>query len=445
MFWRGRNEQSVEERLRKERPQPSKDLVRSIVGELGSRGPQTPKLRHAFGPAALTGALLLGLLAVGGLGYGGARIATVVTQLTGGSFSHGGGVTTVSGAAAVAQYGTTTTTTTATTTTATTTTATTTTATTTTTTATTTTPTTTTTPGTTTTTVTTPTTPGTTGTLTISVPPATGGSSNIVPPASLQVSYSSNTFGTSGPVSVTAAAATSVPAPTGTNNVAFVFNATDSNGNAIHTLSAILTFHLDAPCSYLPAIYENGGWRTLNDVGTASPTSADLGSTHDGYFRSSCTDGTGSFSIFTEHLSIFGIVSPANLTVSASGRKLQPAGSHKFGDAELVKPGAPTLNFVKAPTASAGKVTFAYYVNEQVSAYLHVFQGGKELHILAGKSVYRGHKLGGPARQTIHIGMIRPGTAYTTLAVRGLKAGAKVQIIVIDFDGNKVTKTLKVG
>jgi hypothetical protein len=487
MWWRNRQERKLERRLRQERPRPSDELVRSIRADVVSGRQRLLRAVSALPSTVLTVAALLGLVAVGGLGFATSRITNTLTHI--GNNVYVPEQTTLRidvNNAAQDQYGTTATTATtttaptttaattthaATTTAATTTAATTTTRTTTTRTTTrTTTAKTTTAAATTTTVAVAKTTIAATGTTSVGLtfaltnpnPTTTGtttggtattASGGSVAPATVTAAIPAKTFTSTpgqtvtGPVTVAAALPPTQATSqlTGQDNVAFTVTATTDDGTEIHTLGTYITFTVTAPCGFSPAVYANGGWRAMSEV-PAPPTIADLGSNGDGYSVGSCdaTTGTAAYSLYTAHLSTFGIVAPENIDVSQSGRKLKAAGSGKFGDSLLVKPGPPTLRFPKAPVVKNGKIAFSYYVNEQVSAYLHVLSGGKEVPILAGKSIYRGHRIRGVSRKTIHISMLRPGTALTTLAVGSLKPGSKVAVTVIDYDGNKVTRTITI-
>jgi hypothetical protein len=65
---RGFRHRSLERRLRRERPQPRTELLASIARELGGARRPTARLRLGFA-GALTGALVVMLASVGGIGY----------------------------------------------------------------------------------------------------------------------------------------------------------------------------------------------------------------------------------------------------------------------------------------------------------------------------------------------------------------------------------------
>jgi hypothetical protein len=79
---KGKWERKLEARLRRERPEPGRELVEAITGELGAPGRRStaPRLRLAFG-VVLTAGLLVALAAVGGLGYAASSATRAVEEV----------------------------------------------------------------------------------------------------------------------------------------------------------------------------------------------------------------------------------------------------------------------------------------------------------------------------------------------------------------------------
>lgn len=69
----------------------------------------------------------------------------------------------------------------------------------------------------------------------------------------------------------------------------------------------------------------------------------------------------------TRHLTIFGVISKADVKLSESGPKTAAVGSGKFGDPSLTHGGPPTVTIVKAPILVGNKVMLAFFVDEQVA------------------------------------------------------------------------------
>ncbi|MHB8651267.1 MAG: hypothetical protein ACYDBR_14010, partial [Gaiellaceae bacterium] len=282
----------MEERLAAERPEPSAELVRSIVTEI--RGATAGRRRRSpIRLVALAAAVLAGLAAIGGLGYAATYTARVVAIVTGSQSvsAHRSAAT-----AARAQYGTTTA---ATTTAA--------------------------------TTSTTTQTTGSGGEATTSAQPGSSGSVSTEAPGSttpIGVSWSASTF--TAPVSVTV---DPTPAAVTTGGVTFAVGtilvsvtATNTNtSGAVTTLAAPLELVIpNAPSGFVPAVSSDGvSFRALTQI-SGPPLPADQ---QDGYFLAA--DGVH---ILTRHLTIFGVIAKSNVTVSETGRKLAPANSGRWGD-----------------------------------------------------------------------------------------------------------------
>src|SRR5207249_2304675 len=77
MPWKRKN--SIEDRLRAERPQAPEQFVRAVMRDLGSASPR----RHPVRVAAVFAAGALGLLAIGGLGYAATYAGQVISVITG--------------------------------------------------------------------------------------------------------------------------------------------------------------------------------------------------------------------------------------------------------------------------------------------------------------------------------------------------------------------------
>jgi hypothetical protein len=404
----------IERRLRAARPQASESVVNAIMGELeGARsGPaRRPRLRLA----GVTAGLALGVLAVGGLGYAMTYAGDFVTGVT----RHIGvgtrtTVRTVVLNAANDQYGTTTsaTTTTFTTTAATTTTS----------------------PATTT---------SSDGTKSTSVQASSSGTVTVAAPTDTAqqtaVTWSPTTFDKPVVISVDPTPPVAAPAFLGPANdrIVSIVVTDKSTGAVIHNLAAPLEIvFANAPAGFVPAVSEDGvNFRALAEI--AGPPLPD--NAQDGFYR------TGDdIHIITRHLTQFAVLYKAHLSTSESGRKTQPAGSGKFGDPTRIHSGAPVVDIVNAPTAIGNDVALTFFVDEQVGIYVHVVSDDAEL-VLGSSSTVRKHRIGGKSRKTFHIAILRPGTINLNLHVPvGLVPGSKVQITFVDFDGNKVEKTVTI-
>ncbi|MHB8469178.1 MAG: hypothetical protein ACYDCH_05420 [Gaiellaceae bacterium] len=394
----------MEERLAAERPEPSAELVRSIVTEI--RGATAGRRRRSpIRLVALAAAVLAGLAAIGGLGYAATYTARVVAIVTGSQSvsAHRSAAT-----AARAQYGTTTA---ATTTAA--------------------------------TTSTTTQTTGSGGEATTSAQPGSSGSVSTEAPGSttpIGVSWSASTF--TAPVSVTV---DPTPAAVTTGGVTFAVGtilvsvtATNTNtSGAVTTLAAPLELVIpNAPSGFVPAVSSDGvSFRALTQI-SGPPLPADQ---QDGYFLAA--DGVH---ILTRHLTIFGVIAKSNVTVSETGRKLAPANSGRWGDPLRIHTGPPVLALRSTPTANGDKVAFTFFVDEQAALYFHVLSGGKELD-MTGSSSVRGHKVGGSLDRTLHVPVLRPGTIPVTLVLKKPSGKLSILVIAVDYDGNKVIRTARVG
>jgi hypothetical protein len=366
-----------------------------------------PQLRAAL----FTAIVAVGIAAVGGVGYAMTYVGSVIDGVTHITIVHTrSSVRTVVVNAANDQYGTTTTqTTTATTTTS---------------------------------TVAAVSTSGD-GTKTATVPQSSAGTVTVAPPtdgsAPTQVTWSSTTFAT--PVTVTIDPTPPIAAPAfagpASDQIVSIVVTNPATGQVIHQLSAPLEIVFpNAPKGYVPAFSEDGvNFQALTEI--SGPPLPD--SQQDGYYVAS----DGSIHILTRHLTQFAVLYKANYSQSESGRKTAPAGSGKFGDPTRMHTGAPNVDVLK-PTLSGESVSFSFFVDEQAAVYFHVISNGKQL-VISPSSTVRKSPVGGTGHTTLHVVILRPGTIATTLHVPGVKAGSKVQVTFVDYDGHKVTKTLTVG
>jgi hypothetical protein len=400
----------LERRLRSERPKPPNALVRSILADIDGRerGRLAPTRVRVLGVAAT---VVVGLAAIGGLGYAATYTTHVVAIITGSQSiaSHR-----ASDNAARAQYGTTTATTT-------------------------------TRAAATTTTASTSTTTATTGSggeaATTAQPGSTGSVSTESPGDTshpVSATWASDTFAVPTKVTVdpTPTLATGITLKAG-SIVVSITATNSSNGSAVTTLAAPLEVVIgNPPSGFVPAVSTDGvNFRALTQI-SGPPLPADQ---QDGYFVAA--DGVH---ILTRHLTIFGVISKSDLTLSEKGRKLAAPGSGKFGDPTRIHNGAPVFMITKAPAATAGKVTFTFFVDEQAALYFHVLSGTKEA-VLTGSSKVRATKLGGTNNRTLHVAVLRPGTIPVTLVLARPPSGKlSIQVSAIDFDGNKVTRTARV-
>lgn len=403
-FWSKHDK--LEDRLRAEKPRPSDDLVSSIKGDLKAAGRVSRRgLRPQLRLAGITAALFAGLLVIGGAGYAMTSISSVIDSVS----THIGIRTTVRTVvlnAANDQYGTTTTqTTTQTTTSATTTTS--------------------------------------SGAKSTNVQTSTPGSLTVAPsgdPAQqTKVTWSATTFATPVIIAVNPTPPAGVLTFHGpaTQSVVNIVVTDPKTGLAVHELSAPLEIGFpNAPAGYVPAFSEDGlpPFQSLPEL--TSP-SLPVGQKW-GFYR----DGT-TVRVFTRHLTAFAVLYKANLGTSESGRKTATAGSGKFGDPTRIHIGAPVVTVPASATASGSDVGVSFFVDEQVALYAHVVSGSSEL-VLGGSSTLRGHTVGGKSRKTLHLVILRPGTMNLNLHVPGLKPGAQVQLIMVDFDGHKVVKTITI-
>lgn len=256
---------------------------------------------------------------------------------------------------------------------------------------------------------------------------------------SVAVSWDSSSFAT--PVTLTVNPSPALAGSTqliGNSNALVSVVVTDpSTGQQIHKLAApIDVVFTNPPKTFVPAVSDDGGvtYRAVPKI-TAPPLPADK---VDGYY----TDASGNIHILTRHVTIFGAIYKANLTNSETGRKLAPAGSGKFGDPTRIHVGPPAFRWVAKPAASGNAITYTFFVDEQVALYVHALAGGSEVS-LEGSSTIRLNRIGGVARKTLHIVILRPGTIRMTLRLPSGASGATVSLIGRDYDGHKATLSAK--
>lgn len=404
-----KRERTIEDRLRDERPQPPEHLVRAIRASIGTGTARRPvlRMRLALGSSALTAAALVGLLAVGGIGYAASTTTNLLSNITSHHFfAKKSTIRTSIVVAAVAQYGTTTTTTTTTATT---------------------------------------TTVASSGEVVAQVLPTSSGSVDVTSPGATQplasVVWTADTFGGSAVVNVNPSPPlVSTTLLLGSGNELLSISVTGANGEPVHALSAPLDIVFHNPgASFVPVISEDGiNFRALTKIdGPPLPDSM-----QDGYY----IDSAGDVHILTRHVTIFAVLYKANVTASESGRKFAAPGSGKFGDPTRIHAGAPVLKVVSTPTVAATHVKFTFFVDEQAAAYFHVLSNGKPLVLHPDTSTIRGHRIGGAPDKTLHEVILRPGTIAMNLAVPGAAKGRlTLQLTVVDYDGHKVTRTVKIG
>jgi len=399
----------LEDRLRAERPRPSDDLISSIKGDLAEAKPRARRgARPQLRLAGITAALVLGVLAVGGAGFAmtyGADFATGVIHHT--FVSHKTFVNTVVLNAANDQYGTTTTQTT-----------------------------------TVSSTTTSATTTNSDGAKSTVVKSSSQGSITVAPPTNgaeqTKVTWSPTTF--TKPVVIVVDPTPPAAAPKfigpSAQSVVSITVTDPTTGAVIHQLDAPLEIVFpNAPAGYVPVYSEDGiNFRLLSDIGQPPLPSGD----QDGFYRVG-----NDVHIVTRHLTAFAVLYKANYSQSESGRKTATAGSGKFGDPTRIHAGAPKVDVPGTPTASGSNVNFSFFVDEQAAVYVHVLSGSNQ-PVLGNSSTIRKHKIGGKSRKTFHLVILRPGTIGMNLHVPGVKPGAKVQLTFVDFDGNKVSKTVTI-
>ncbi|HVS84914.1 MAG TPA: hypothetical protein VHD91_04730 [Gaiellaceae bacterium] len=181
-------------------------------------------------------------------------------------------------------------------------------------------------------------------------------------------------------------------------------------------------------------------------VAAGTLTCSDLDSTtRDGYYEPDASHVV----IFTCHLTVFAVVTKDKLSISASGRKFAPAGSGKFGDPTLYSPQPAQLKQVGSSVTvgslkslSGHSVSFGFFVNEQVAAYITVFAKGKKLPIALKGTMIRGTTLTNKVDvKALHIPVLKPGTLKLRLRIPDgrLQPGEhyRIRILAIDYDGNK--------
>jgi len=415
-----RHRQKLEDLLVASRREPPPELVHSLARYVSGDPARPLRLRGLIRVAVLTVALLVALFALGGLGYA----MTAATDLVNKVVSHAtyasrpelqlAGVN-----AALDQYGTTTTV-------ATTTEAATTTVAATTTTATTTVAT---------TTVATTTTTGAGGEVTVAAKTGTSGAIAVQAPGSSQqviVSWTGTSFAM--PVSVQVD-----PTPKLGSNVVGVggqfvaITLTAADGQAVHELSAPLELVFKSPhAGYVPAVSEDGiTFRELVPIsGPPLPDSMD-----DGYY----VDSAGNVHILTRHVTIFAVVSPAVIRISASGKRTPPAGSGKFGDPTLNHPGPPGLSQI------AVKASRIAHGADQLKLGLSVDEQAKLSLVLFGPSGVAVPLTSNGRRSTSpQLTVLRPGKVQLALgtAAGELKPGAvyRLRLSALDFDGNQTVR-----
>lgn len=398
---------SLEHRLRAARPEVPEELAHRITGEMTSHRGRRTVMRPQIRTALVTGIVAIGIAAVGGAGYAMTYVGDTIGSVKAVVVHTRTQVRTVVVNAANDQYGTTTTQTT--------------------------------------TTTQAVAAQGTTttanGSVSTSVPKSTSGSVTVAPSTNTSVKtsvkWSPSTFSTAVKITVNPAPAVAQPAFVGpvADQIVQITITDPVTGQVIHQLAAPLEIVFsNAPKGYVPAVSEDGvSFRPLKLLsGTTLPAGQ-----QDGYYVDS--DGT-TVHVLTMHLTQFAVLYKANLTVSESGRKLQPAGSGKFGDPTRIHVGAPKLD-VLTPTVSGSNVRLSLFVDEQVALYLTALSNGSAL-VMDGSSTIRKHTIGGKSRKNFHVVILRPGTINLNLHIPGVKPGTKIQVTVVDYDGNKVSKTV---
>ena len=399
--WFGRKD-TIEDRLQAERPQPPEPLVRSILADIRADR-ERPTMRSRTRVAALSTAVLVALLAVGGLGYAATFATQIVAKITHPKIvvTHRTVLRPSIVNAAEDQYGTTTATT-----------------------------------------ATTATTTG--GEETVAAQLGQGASVSTSAPGSstqVTVAWDPATFTTAADVTVDPTPSlTSTATLLGAGNSLVSIVATDpATGQPIHTLSTPMDIvFANVPAGYVPTVSTDGvTFRALSLLaGTTLPADQ-----QDGYYIAG-----GVIHVLTRHLTLFGVVYKGNISVSETGRKLAAPNSGKWGDPLRIHTGPPALRIVTTPTANATRIPFTFFVDEQAALYVHVLSGTQQI-VLGGGSKIAGMKIGGGLTKTQHLAILRPGTITASLEVPKVRmhpGKLSLVVTVVDFDGNKVTRTIAV-
>jgi hypothetical protein len=228
----------------------------------------------------------------------------------------------------------------------------------------------------------------------------------------------------------------------GSGNQLISIVVTNASGQVVHDLSSPIdiTFK-NPPPNFVPVISTDGV--NFRAVPLLSGTTLPAGQS-DGYYVAA----DGSIHILTMHLTVFAVLYKANINVSETGRKTPQAGSGIFGDPTRNHTGAPKLNQVgttitpSTSPAGATYVPFTYYVDEQAATWIAIFDSnGKAVDISRTGTYVRGHRYSGTPVKNLHLVILRPGQIKTMLRIpKGvLIAGHtyKIRVTAVDFDGHK--------
>ncbi|HET7647447.1 MAG TPA: hypothetical protein VFK17_02690 [Gaiellaceae bacterium] len=236
----------------------------------------------------------------------------------------------------------------------------------------------------------------------------------------------------------------------GTDNKVVAISVSDQTGQPVHTLEKPMDIDLGAKGDdYVPSISEDGSaFRALKKVD--GPDSALDPKHHDGYYISA----DNHVHILTLHLTIFAVLYKANLSISESGRTLKQPGSGQFGDPTLIHSGAANMKrvgnvkvfrFNKKTGWSGRAVRFTFFVDEQVAAYVSVWDGKKKLPIaLRGTQIRGTTLLKKGTEKTLHIPVLRLGNLPLRLRIPGTHLGAgkhyRIRVATLDYDGNRTVQ-----
>lgn len=218
---------------------------------------------------------------------------------------------------------------------------------------------------------------------------------------------------------------------------------------SVTTLPAPLEIVISNPPAGFSPAYSTDGV-TFRAIPSIAPRTALADGEQDGWFLRG-----SDVVILTRHLTIFGMVRPELITVTAAGAKRPAAGSGKFGDITRSKPSAPVLALESVGLAKSAKTSpvrilaVRFSINEQAAVYFSVIDPrGREVQILRSSSGIRGRQLTGGWVKYLHTVVLSPATMTAGVAAskRQLAQGGSFIVVVtaVDFDGNKTTKKIPI-
>lgn len=224
----------------------------------------------------------------------------------------------------------------------------------------------------------------------------------------------------------------------------------DANHNPIHVQNLATPIAVTIPkpaggfpAGYKPAFSTDGTHFTAVDP-VSGPNNTLGADQQTGYYVDTAS---GNIIILTRHTTLFAVIARTGFTISASGRKLAPANSGKFGDAALYSPNKAQLKQAGGAVKTYGfahlsgsAVHFGFFVDQQVSAYVQLYKGGTELPIQLHGTMIRGSTLSKNASvKTLHIAVLTPGTLNLRLRTPSILKGAhyRIRVAVLNFDGTQ--------